>query len=115
MEDVHDYEDDGDYNYEDHETFFARTEKWRFAPGDCYYAKVKCPAFYDFILKLLCVDMHFEMEYADEVDPIPWGAEHVYYDDFSYVILWEDVIMYISFFDEPTPEQISVIKEQMSK
>ncbi len=115
MEAVHDYEDDGVYYHEDYETFFARTERWEFAPGACYYAKIKKPAFYDIVLKLFCEDEDFQMETAEELDPIPWGAEHVYYDGEKYVALWEDVILSILFFDEPTAEQIAVIKEEMSK
>ena len=114
-EDVYENEDDEEYYYEDHETFFARTERWESAPGVCYYVKVKKPAFYDFILKLFCIDEYFEIENAEELDPIPWGAEHVYYDGEKYLVLWDDVIMSLNFFDGPTPEQISIIKEQMSK
>ena len=115
MELVYDYEDDGNYYYEDHETFYAREERRRFAPGDCHYVKIKIPAFYDFLLNLFCIDEYFEIEAAEKLDPDPWGANEVYYDGEKYLVLWEDMIMSILFFDQPTDEQIAVIKEQMSK
>lgn len=87
---------------------------------------VKLPILYDFIkdrlLKEHQDEVHDDFVFEDHfepIDPAPWGAEEVYQLHWSdsimntYLVCWENRIVEIQFYWEPTQEQIQIAAEQL--
>ena len=59
-------------------------------------------------------------DHYEPADPAPWGAQEAYQVYFSdsflntYLVCWEERIVEIKFYWEPTPEQIRLAAEKLS-
>lgn len=87
---------------------------------------VKVPLLYEFLKNSLVNkrqdEVHEDFVFIDHfepVDPIPWGAEEAYQLHWSdsildtYLVCWENRIVEITFYWQPTKDQIQIAAEQL--